>query len=312
MNYRKVGIIGCGFVGSSIAFSLMQSKLYSEMVLIDVNNAKAEGEAMDISDGLPYAAPMNIYAGNYEDLADASLVVITAGVNQKPGETRLQLIEKNKSILASIITEIKKTTFDGILLIVSNPVDVLTYEAIKLSGYSENKVIGSGTVLDTARLKDEISRHLQVDPQNVHTMIIGEHGDSEVPAWSITNISGVPINDFCELRGFYNHEEGMKKLYENVRDSAYKIIERKGATYYGIAMAVTRIAKCIVRDEHSVLPVSTALHGQYGIDDVSLSIPSILGKDGVEKVLEIKLNEVELNSLRNSANELKKVREGIS
>lgn len=311
MNYRKVGIIGCGFVGSSIAFSLMQSKLYSEMVLIDVNNAKAEGEAMDISDGLPYAAPMNIYAGNYEDLADASLVVITAGVNQKPGETRLQLIEKNKSILASIITEIKKTTFDGILLIVSNPVDVLTYEAIKLSGYSENKVIGSGTVLDTARLKDEISRHLQVDPQNVHTMIIGEHGDSEVPAWSITNISGVPINDFCELRGFYNHEEGMKKLYENVRDSAYKIIERKGATYYGIAMAVTRIAKCIVRDEHSVLPVSTVLHGQYGIDDVSLSIPSILGKDGVEKVLEIKLNEVELNSLRNSANELKKVREGI-
>lgn len=311
MNYRKVGIIGCGFVGSSIAFSLMQSKLYSEMVLIDVNNAKAEGEAMDISDGLPYAAPMNIYAGNYEDLADASLVVITAGVNQKPGETRLQLIEKNKSILASIITEIKKTSFDGILLIVSNPVDVLTYEAIKLSGYSENKVIGSGTVLDTARLKDEISRHLQVDPQNVHTMIIGEHGDSEVPAWSITNISGVPINDFCELRGFYNHEEGMKKLYENVRDSAYKIIERKGATYYGIAMAVTRIAKCIVRDEHSVLPVSTALHGQYGIDDVSLSIPSILGKDGVEKVLEIKLNEVELNSLRNSANELKKVREGI-
>ena len=142
-------------------------------------------------------------------------------------------------------------------------------------------------------------------------MIIGEHGDSEVPAWSITNISGVPINDFCELRGFYNHEEGMKKLYENVRDSAYKIIERKGATYYGIAMAVTRIAKCIVRDEHSVLPVSTALHGQYGIDDVSLSIPSILGKDGVEKVLEIKLNEVELNSLRNSANELKNVREGI-
>lgn len=309
MNYRKVGIIGCGFVGSSIAFSLMQSKLYSEMVLIDVNNAKAEGEAMDISDGLPYAAPMNIYAGNYEDLADASLVVITAGVNQKPGETRLQLIEKNKSILASIITEIKKTSFDGILLIVSNPVDVLTYEAIKLSGYSENKVIGSGTVLDTARLKDEISRHLQVDPQNVHTMIIGEHGDSEVPAWSITNISGVPINDFCELRGFYNHEEGMKKLYENVRDSAYKIIERKGATYYGIAMAVTRIAKCIVRDEKAVLTVSTGLHGQYGLDNVHLSIPSVVGKDGVEQVLEIKLNEQELEALKKSGEELKKYSE---
>lgn len=305
MNLRKVGIVGCGFVGSSIAFALMQSKLYSEMVLIDVNNAKAEGEAMDISDGLPYAAPMNIYAGNYEDLGDASLIIITAGVNQKPGETRLQLIEKNRAILGSIITEIKKTPFEGILLIVSNPVDVLTYEAIKMSDYDEKKIIGSGTVLDTARLKDEISRHLTVDSQNVHTMIIGEHGDSEVPVWSITNIAGVPLNDFCELRGYFNHEEGMKELYENVRDSAYKIIDRKGATYYGIAMAVTRIARCIVRDEHAVLPVSTILHGQYGIEDICLSVPSILGKDGVEKVLEINLNEQELNALRRSSEELK-------
>lgn len=307
MNLRKVGIVGCGFVGSSIAFALMQSKLYSEMVLVDVNSAKAEGEAMDISDGLPYAAPMNIYAGNYEDLGDASLIIITAGVNQKPGETRLQLIEKNRAIMDGIIGEIKKTPFEGILLIVSNPVDILTYEALKVSGYPENKVIGSGTVLDTARLKDEISKHLTVDSQNVHTMIIGEHGDSEVPIWSITNIAGVPLNDFCELRGFYAHQEGMKKLYENVRDSAYKIIERKGATYYGIAMAVTRIAKCIVRDEHAVLPVSTIMRGQYGIENICLSIPSILGKDGVEKVLEIKLNEGELNDLRKSAEELKKL-----
>ena len=291
MNLRKVGIVGCGFVGSSIAFALMQSKLYSEMVLVDVNSAKAEGEAMDISDGLPYAAPMNVYAG----------------VNQKPGETRLQLIEKNRAIMDGIIGEIKKTPFEGILLIVSNPVDILTYEALKVSGYPENKVIGSGTVLDTARLKDEISKHLTVDSQNVHTMIIGEHGDSEVPIWSITNIAGVPLNDFCELRGFYAHQEGMKKLYENVRDSAYKIIERKGATYYGIAMAVTRIAKCIVRDEHAVLPVSTIIRGQYGIENICLSIPSILGKDGVEKVLEIKLNEGELNDLRKSAEELKKL-----
>ena len=307
MNLRKVGIVGCGFVGSSIAFALMQSKLYSEMVLVDVNKDKAEGEAMDISDGLPYAAPMKIYAGNYENLGDASLIIITAGVNQKPGETRLQLIEKNKAILDSIITEIKKTPFDGILLIVSNPVDILTYEALKISGYDEKKVIGSGTVLDTARLKDEISMHLTVDSQNVHTMIIGEHGDSEVPIWSITNIAGVPLNNFCELRGYYDHEKVMKKLYENVRDSAYRIIERKGATYYGIDMAVTRIARCIVRDEHAVLPVSTVLHGQYGIEDISLSIPSILGKDGVEKVLEINLNEEELRLLQNSADELKKL-----
>lgn len=305
MNLRKVGVVGCGFVGSATAFALMQSRLYSEMVLVDVNNSKAEGEAIDISDGLPYSAPMSIYAGDYKDLEDASLIIITAGANQKPGETRLDLIEKNKKIMDSVVTEIKKTAFEGILLIVSNPVDILTYEALKVSGYPENRVIGSGTVLDTARLKDEISQHVIVDSQNVHTMIIGEHGDSEVPVWSITNISGVPINEFCELRGHYNHDEGMKKLYENVRDCAYKIIEKKGATYYGIAMAVTRIARCIVRDEHAVLPVSTILHGEYGINDVCLSIPSILGRNGVEKVLEIKLNDAEEAMLNKSATELK-------
>ena len=305
MNLRKVGVVGCGFVGSATAFALMQSRLYSEMVLVDVNHEKAEGEAIDISDGLPYSAPMNIYAGNYKDLEDASLIIITAGANQKPGETRLDLIEKNKKIMNGVVSEIKKTAFEGILLIVSNPVDILTYEALKVSGYPENRVIGSGTVLDTARLKDEISQYLIVDSQNVHTMIIGEHGDSEVPIWSITNISGVPINEFCELRGHYNHDEGMKKLYENVRDCAYKIIEKKGATYYGIAMAVTRIARCIVRDEHAVLPVSTILHGEYGINDVCLSIPSILGRNGVEKVLEIKLNDAEEAMLNKSATELK-------
>jgi len=306
MNLRKIGIVGCGFVGSATAFALMQSKLYSEMVLVDTNFEKADGEAMDISDGLPYSEAMNIYAGSYQDLEDASLIVITAGANQKPGETRLDLIEKNKKIMNSVIDEIKKTAFEGILLIVSNPVDILTYEALKRSGYDENRVIGSGTVLDTARLKDEISKHLTVDSQNVHTMIIGEHGDSEVPVWSATNISGVPLNDFCELRGFYNHDEGMQRLYENVRDSAYKIIERKGATYYGIAMGVTRIARCIVRDEHSVLPVSTILHGEYGIEDICLSIPSVLGKDGVEKVLEMKLNDDEFYKLYASAEELRK------
>lgn len=309
MNLRKVAIIGCGFVGSSIAFALMQSKLYSEMVLIDVNKSKAEGEALDISDGLPYASPMNIYAGDYADLGDASLVIITAGLNQKPGETRLELIDKNKKIMADIINNIKQTPFEGILLIVSNPVDVLTHEALKLSGYPENRVIGSGTVLDTARFKDNISLKLKVDARNVHTMIIGEHGDSEVPVWSITNISGVPVSDFARLRGIENCEEQMQTIYEDVRDSAYKIIERKGATYYGIAMAVTRIAKCIVRDEKAVLTVSTGLHGQYGLDNVHLSIPSVVGKDGVEQVLEIKLNEQELEALKRSGEELKKYSE---
>ena len=307
LNTRKVVVVGTGFVGASIAFALMQQGIYSEMVLVDMNKKKAEGEAMDLMDGLPYAPTMKIWAGDYSECGDAALVVVTAGAAQKPGETRLDLIGKNTRILESIIREIKKTEFEGILLLVANPVDVLTHEALRLSGYPENRVIGSGTVLDSARLKDEISLHLQVASQNVHTMIIGEHGDSEVPVWSITNIAGVPLNAFCELRGHFNHEQAMHELYEHVRDSAYHIIERKGATYYGIAMAVARIARCLARDEHAVLPVSTALHGQYGIEGVHLSVPAIVGKDGVETILEMPLNEKELAALRKSADALRAV-----
>lgn len=307
MNERKVAVVGCGAVGASIAFSLMQSRLYSEMVLIDVNTAKAEGEAMDISNGLAYSGSMKVYSGDYSNVGDASLIIITAGVAQKPGETRIDLVNKNRMILGSVISEIKKTPFEGILLIVTNPVDILTHEVIKISGYPENKVIGSGTVLDSARLKDGISHHLAVDPQNVHTMIMGEHGDSEVPIWSITNVSGIPLNEFCEIRGYYDHDAGMQKLYEDVRDSAYKIIEKKGSTCYGIAMACTRIARCIVRDEHTILPVSASLHGEYGIKDVNLSVPSIVGKNGIEKVLEIKLNDKELAALRKSGEEMKEI-----
>ena len=307
MNLRKVGVVGCGFVGSATAFALMQSKLYSEMVLVDVAKDKAEGEALDISDGLPYAAPMEIYNGEYSDLADASLIIITAGANQKPGESRLDLVNKNEKIMESVISEIKKINFEGMLLIVSNPVDILTYKALKLSGFDESRVIGSGTVLDTARLKDKISQHLTVNSQNVHTMIIGEHGDSEVPLWSITNISGVPLNDFCEFRGFYNHADGMQKLYESVRDSAYKIIEKKGATYYGIAMAVRRICECIIRNEKSILSVSSAMNGQFGISGVCLSMPAIVGAKGVETLVPISLDEKEKAKLVESANTLKKV-----
>ena len=234
INPRKAVIVGLGNVGASIAFALMQKNLYSELVLIDYNKDKAEGEAMDLSDGIPYVGAVNIHSGNYSDVADAALIVITAGAAQKPGETRLDLVKKNTGIMKSIIDQIKATSFEGILLIVANPVDILTHIARELSGYPENRVFGSGTVLDTARLKDEIARHLSVDARNVHTIIIGEHGDSEVPLWSITNISGIPLNEFCEIRGYHgNHEEAMNKLYESVRDSAYNIIERKGATYYG-------------------------------------------------------------------------------
>ena len=307
MNLRKVAVIGCGFVGSSIAFSLMQRGIYSEMVLIDANHAKAEGEAMDLGHGLPYTASMDIYAGDYKDVADCSLIIITAGANQKPGETRLDLIEKNVGILKSIIPQITATGFEGILMMVANPVDVLTYAALKISGYPKERVFGSGTVLDTARLKYLLGKHLDVDSRSVHATIIGEHGDSELPVWSAANVSGIELNHFCELRGHYNHEASMEKLYEDVRDSAYAIIERKWATYYGIAMAVARIAECIVKNEHAVLPVSAVLEGEYGLSGLALSIPSVVGKNGIEKVLEIPLDEKESKALQDSAAQLKAV-----
>lgn len=307
INNRKVGIVGLGFVGSASAFALMESGLFSEMVLIDANKEKAEGEALDISHGLTFAKPMKIYAGEYDDIKDASLIIITAGANQKPGETRLDLVKKNISIFKSIIPEITSRNKDAILLIIANPVDILTYVALKLSGYPENRVFGSGTVLDTARLKYLIGEHLEVDSRSVHAYIIGEHGDSEIVAWSSANVSGVPLNKFCEMRGHYEHQSNMEILAEIVKTSAYEIINKKGATYYGIAMSVRRIVEAIVRDEKSILPVSFLQHDLYGIDDVALSVPAIVGKDGVEKAIPIQLNEDEIKELKESAKTLKEV-----
>ena len=257
INIRKTAIVGCGFVGAASAFAIMQSGLFSEMVLIDANKTKAEGEALDISHGLPFAKPMKIYAGTYDDIADASLIIVTAGAGQKPGETRLDLVKKNIAVFKSIIPEIAQRNKDAILLIVANPVDILTYVAAKLSGYPENRVFGTGTVLDTARLKYLIGEHLQVDPRTVHAFIIGEHGDSEIVAWSSANVSGVPLSEFCQMRGHFDHEKAMQEIGESVKNSAYEIIEKKNATYYGIAMSVKRVCEAIVRDEKSILPVST-------------------------------------------------------
>lgn len=312
VNLRKVGIVGCGFVGSSSAFSLMQSGLFSEMVLIDVDKKRAEGEAMDISHGLPFAAPMKIYAGEYSDISDCAILVITAGANQKPNETRLDLVSKNISIFKSIIPEIVKVNFEGLLLIVSNPVDILTYAALKISGFPENRVIGSGTVLDTARLKYILGEHLHVDNRSVHAFIIGEHGDSELAAFSSANVSGLALNQFCEMRGYYQHEDALEKIYEDVRDSAYQIIERKKATYYGVAMAVRRICQSIVRNEHSILPVSSITHGEYpGIDDICLSLPAVVSANGVEKIIPISLDEKELEQLQASAKALKEIADKV-
>ena len=285
----------------------MQKGTFSEMVLLDAAQGKAEGEAMDISHGLPFAHAMDIYAGTYEDIADASVVIITAGANQKPGETRLDLVQKNSRIMRSIISEVKRVNCEGILLIVSNPVDILTEVALRESGFPKERVIGSGTVLDTARLKYLVSEKLNVDSRNVHAFIAGEHGDSELAVWSCANIYGISIDEFAKIRGFRDFTKEKDEIYHAVRDSAYGIIERKGATYYGIGMAAAKIAEAIVRDSHTVVPVSVSLNGEYGLSDLCLSIPAVIGSRGAEQVLEISLNAEEEERLRRSADELKEV-----
>lgn len=307
INNRKAAIIGCGFVGAASAFCLMQSGLFSELVLLDADRDKAEGEALDVAHGIPFASPMKIYAGDYDDLTDAAIIIVTAGANQKPGETRLDLVQKNVGIFRSIIPEIAKRDYQGILLIVSNPVDILTYAAIKLSGMPEHRVIGSGTVLDTARFKYQLGEHLSIDPRSIHAFIIGEHGDSEIAAWSSANVSGIPIHDICEMRGFYHHEDAMREIAETVKNSAYEIIAKKKATYYGIAMSVRRICEAIVRNEKSILPLSVMLHGQYGLENVVLSMPAIVGSEGVETTVPIELNREEQEKLKQSAQALGKI-----
>ena len=307
VNIQKAAVIGCGFVGSTIAYTLMQKGVFSEIVLLDANHPKAEGEAMDISHGLPFSHAMDIYAGTYEDISDAAVVIITAGANQKPGETRLDLVQKNAKIMRSVISDIKRVRCEGILMIVSNPVDILTYVALKESGFPKERVIGSGTVLDTARLKYLISEKLSVDSRNVHAFIAGEHGDSELAVWSCANIYGIGLEEFAKMKGYSDFEEEKEKIYSAVRDSAYEIIDRKGATYYGIGMAAAKIAEAIVRDSHTVAPVSVSLGGEYGLSGLCLSIPSVIGRGGAEQVLEISLSEEENEKLKRSAEELKEV-----
>lgn len=311
INDRKVAIIGCGFVGSSSAFALMQSGIFSEMVLIDVDRNRAEGEALDISHGVPFASPMKIYAGDYSDLGDAAMVVVTAGAAQKPGETRLDLVNKNVAIFKSIIPQIRESGFSGVLLIVSNPVDVLTYAAIQMSGLPEAKVIGSGTVLDTARLRYMLGEHVDVDPRDVHAYVMGEHGDSELVAWSSATVAGVPLSEFCELHGHYQHREAEARIAEDVKNSAYTIIEKKYATYYGVAMAVRRICTAVMRDEDCVLPVSSLMVGEYGLSDLCISMPTIVGRNGVVARVPVSINDDEEKELQKSAAALKAIIEKV-
>lgn len=304
-NMRKCGVIGVGFVGATCAYTLAVSGLFSEVVLVDMNHKKAEGEAADINHGVSFAKPCFVRAGEYADLSECGLIIIAAGANQKPRETRVELLHRNRVILSSIIEQLTAANKDAVLLIVSNPVDVLTCMAQQLSGLPAGHVIGSGTVLDTARLKYLVGQKLGVDSRNVHAFIIGEHGDSELAVWSSANISGVDLDDYCRITGVADPATMLQQIYENVRDAAYTIIESKGATYYGIGMAVRRIAEAIVRDEHSVLPVSSLIQGHYGVDGICLGLPSIVGKNGVESVLDIPLSAEELSKLQSSAQKMK-------
>lgn len=311
VNDRKVAVIGCGFVGSAAAFALMESGLFSEMVLLDVDQARAEGEALDISHGTAFASPMDIYAGTYDDIADAGVIIITAGIGQKPGETRIDLVNKNVDVFKGILREIRTRNCGGILLVVSNPVDILTYVTVKLSGLPESRVIGSGTVLDTGRLKHIIGEKLAVDPRNVHARILGEHGDSELIAWSSAHVAGIPLEDFYHMRERGSYDEFRRNMSDIVRNAAYEIIAKKRATYYGIAMAVTRICGAIVRDEKSVLSVSNYMQGEYGISDIALSTPCIVGKEGIEVRMPPSLNYQEQQELKASAATLRGVIEAL-
>ncbi len=303
-DIRKCGIIGVGNVGASTAFSLMKSGLFSEMVLIDINRERAAGEAADLNHGLPFLAPMEIYAGDYKDLTGAGLVIITAGAAQKPGETRLDLVRANARVFRTIVEQICKYNNECILLVVTNPVDVLTEVTRRISGFPPSRVIGSGTVLDTARLKYLLGKRVGVDSRNVHAFIIGEHGDSELPVYSSANISGVDLNSFCGDGSYPIEPRELEELFVEVRDAAYGIIRAKGATYYAIAEAVRRIVTAIVRDEDTILPVTVRAKGHYGLGDISISLPAVVGRDGILRVLDVALSDKELRSLRSSADKI--------
>ena len=308
----QVSIIGAGNVGAACASALLATQLFRKIILMDINRQRAQGEAMDLSHAAAFFPGTQVRDGGTDDCAGSELIVFTAGAAQKPDETRIDLVNKNVKIFKSIIPEIVKRNTEGILLVVSNPVDILTYVTFKLSGFPTNRVIGSGTVLDTARLKYLLGEHLQVDSRSIHAFIIGEHGDSELAVWSSANVSGVDLNHFCELRGHYNHMEAMERIYTDVRDSAYEIIEKKGATYYGIAMAVRRICESIIRNEHSILPISSLICGHYGLEDVCMGVPTVVGRNGAETVLDIPLNGLEQRKLMASADALRKVLDGIA
>lgn len=301
----KVAVVGAGNVGATFAYSLLMSGLASEIVLIDANQKKAEGEAMDLNHAVPLTQPGRVWVGDYKECTGAAITVITAGAAQKPGETRLDLAARNVEIFRQMVPNIVENNPNGIILVATNPVDVLSYATWKLSGLPKARVLGSGTILDTARFRFMLSQHFGVDPRSVHAYIIGEHGDSEVPVWSLANIAGMRFPVFCEQMGVGCDKEHLNQIFEQTRDAAYHIIERKGATYYAVATGILRIVEAILRDQGTVLSVSSLIEDYYEINDVFLSLPTVIDGAGVERSLRLKLDDQEVVGLQKSANLLK-------
>lgn len=306
-NSQKIILIGDGAVGSSYAFALVTQNIGRELGIIDMNVAKTEGDAIDLSDALAFTSPKHIYAATYADCKDADLIVLTAGAAQKPGETRLDLISKNLKIFKSIIDQVMATGFDGIFLVATNPVDILTYATWKFSGLPASRVIGSGTSLDSARFRQEIARKVNVDARNVHAYILGEHGDTEFPVWSHANIGGLQLYEWIKQNDETVDEDELLEVFYSVRDAAYRIIEKKGATFYGIAVSLARITKAIFNDENAILPLSVYLDGEYGQHDVFIGVPAVINRDGIRKAIEIPLTDVEKGNLQHSSDTLRKV-----
>lgn len=301
----KVAIVGAGDVGSTTAYTLMQTGVASEIALIDIDREKAEGEEMDLSHGSAFVKPVDIYAGTYEDCWDADVVVITAGASQKPGETRLELLERNVDIFQDMVPQItEQISPETVLLVVTNPVDVLAYVTWQVSDLPYERVIGSGTTLDTARFKQVLGEYCDVATQNVHAYVIGEHGDSEVAVWSSAHLAGVSFDEYCEMTARDSDDETKADITEEVRGAAYEIIEKKGATYYAIGLAAADIVEALIRDEDTIMTVSTLMQGQYGLEDVYLSLPCVVNRQGIRNVLELGLTDEEHEQLQKSASVL--------
>jgi len=302
---NKVGLVGTGMVGASFAYALMQHGVANELVLIDADAARAEGEAMDLNHGLPFVRPMRIIAGDYADLADADVVVICAGASQRPGQTRLELLQINAGIFQKIVPQITAVNQEAIIIVASNPVDILTQIAAQCVEADRCRFLGSGTVLDTARLRYMLGVHYGVDPRSVHAYIVGEHGDSELALWSLANIAGVRLADFVGANGQGYDQAALDRIFDQTRNAAYEIIQRKKATYYAIGLGLLAIVEAVLRDQHTVMTVSSPFFGQYGVSNISISMPAIVGRRGVEEVLNLPLSESEFAAFQSSVQILK-------